>query len=113
MIICVVWLCVALSDISCANSIMKMVQNEFPLPDKRDTEQSRARRRIFYANSEPQPNARYSCAASVAIARENARSVFSLVAFRAILNNRGDVTSLSRRAGSEWKRMRIYPLNKK
>ena len=25
--------------------------------------------RLFYANSEPQPNAKYSCAASVAIAR--------------------------------------------
>ncbi|MGN0434920.1 MULTISPECIES: hypothetical protein [unclassified Bilifractor] len=24
---------------------------------------------LFYANSEPQPNAKYSCAASVAIAR--------------------------------------------
>ena len=27
------------------------------------------RRLFFYANSEPQPNAKYSCAASVAIAR--------------------------------------------
>ena len=34
---------------------------------------------LFYANSEPQPNAKYSCAASVAIARKNSRSVFYLV----------------------------------
>ncbi|MGO5337283.1 hypothetical protein ACTQZS_10845 [Bilifractor sp. LCP19S3_H10] len=27
------------------------------------------RQSFFYANSEPQPNAKYSCAASVAIAR--------------------------------------------
>ena len=32
---------------------------------------------LFYANSEPQPNAKYSCAASVAIAR-SASSVLSL-----------------------------------
>ena len=34
---------------------------------------------FIYANSEPQPNAKYSCAASVAIARKNSRSVFYLV----------------------------------
>ena len=33
---------------------------------------------FFCANSEPQPNAQASSAASVAIARENSRSVFSL-----------------------------------
>ena len=35
---------------------------------------------FFYANSEPQPNAKYSRAASVVITRENSHSVFSLVA---------------------------------
>ena len=35
--------------------------------------------RFIYANSEPQPNEKYSCAVSVAIARQNSRSVFYLV----------------------------------
>ena len=35
---------------------------------------------FFYANSEPQPNAKYLYAASVAIARYNSHSVFYLVA---------------------------------
>ena len=35
-------------------------------------------RRLFYANSEPQPNAKYSCAASVAISEiKLAQHVFS------------------------------------
>ena len=34
---------------------------------------------LFYVNSEPQPNAKYSCAASVTIARKNSLSAFFLV----------------------------------
>ena len=39
------------------------------------------RQLFFYANSELQPNAKDSCAASFAIARENSRSLFYLVLY--------------------------------